>query len=95
MQLQPIIQCKRAKDFGLGVSMFERLRRFAGMLTMQYRMVRLLICFKSVLRPYSRIIPKSLMSKSVIDQFASPAVCLELYDIVRSMSPTGILYTPH
>ena len=39
-QLQPIILCRQASDCGLGVSMFERLHGHAGMLTIQYRMVR-------------------------------------------------------
>lgn len=38
-QLQPIILEKRAKNFGLGRSMFERYASDAVMLTTQYRMV--------------------------------------------------------
>nr|CAB3252515.1 helicase with zinc finger domain 2 [Phallusia mammillata] len=37
-QLQPVIQCDRARDFGMGVSMFERLEEHTEMLTLQYRM---------------------------------------------------------
>ena len=38
-QLQPIIQCEKAKDLGLGISMFERYSERAHMLEIQYRMV--------------------------------------------------------
>ena len=38
-QLQPIIQCDKAKDLGLGISMFERFSDRAQMLEIQYRMV--------------------------------------------------------
>ena len=38
-QLQPVIQCDKAKDLGLGISMFERYSERAQMLEIQYRMV--------------------------------------------------------
>ena len=38
-QLQPVIQCDKAKDLGLGISMFERFSERALMLEIQYRMV--------------------------------------------------------
>ena len=38
-QLQPVIQCDKAKDLGLGISMFERFSEKADMLQIQYRMV--------------------------------------------------------
>ena len=38
-QLQPIIVCDKAKDLGLGISMFERFSERARMLKIQYRMV--------------------------------------------------------
>lgn len=38
-QLQPVIQCDKAKDLGLGISMFERYSEQALMLEIQYRMV--------------------------------------------------------
>ena len=38
-QLQPVIQCDKAKDLGLGISMFERFSERAQMLEIQYRMV--------------------------------------------------------
>ena len=38
-QLQPIIQCEKAKDLGLGISMFQRYSECALMLEIQYRMV--------------------------------------------------------
>ena len=47
-QLQPIIKCKKARDFGLGISMFERLYdkcENAQMLKRQYRMVSQSLCY--------------------------------------------------
>ncbi len=38
-QLQPVIKCDKAKDLGLGISMFERYSERAQMLEIQYRMV--------------------------------------------------------
>ena len=38
-QLQPIIKCEKAKDLGLGISMFERYSVRAHLLEIQYRMV--------------------------------------------------------
>ncbi len=38
-QLQPVIQCDKANDLGLGISMFERYSERAQMLEIQYRMV--------------------------------------------------------
>ena len=38
-QLQPIIQCEKARELGLGISMFERFSERAKMLKIQYRMV--------------------------------------------------------
>lgn len=43
-QLQPIILEKRAQNFGLGRSLFERYAHRATMLTIQYRMVNQCIC---------------------------------------------------
>ena len=45
-QLQPVIQCEKAKDLGLGISMFERFSKQAHMLKIQYRMVS---------NPYTRV----------------------------------------
>ena len=45
-QLQPIIQCNKAKKLGLGISMFERFAKREHLLTMlqrQYRMVSIVI----------------------------------------------------
>lgn len=45
-QLQPIIQCNKAKKLGLGISMFERFSKREHLLTMlekQYRMVSIVI----------------------------------------------------
>ena len=39
-QLQPVIKDDKAKDLGLGISMFERYSKKAQMLKRQYRMVR-------------------------------------------------------
>lgn len=41
-QLQPVIQCDKAKDLGLGISMFERFSERAQMLEIQYRMVSII-----------------------------------------------------
>ena len=38
-QLQPVIKCKKAREYGLGISMFERFSDHAQMLEIQYRMV--------------------------------------------------------
>ena len=38
-QLRPVIKCDKAKDLGLGISMFERLSKRVKMLEIQYRMV--------------------------------------------------------
>ncbi|XP_028391339.1 helicase with zinc finger domain 2-like isoform X2 [Dendronephthya gigantea] len=46
-QLQPIIQCEKAKDLGLGISMFERYSKSAHMLEIQYRMNEELCQFPS------------------------------------------------
>lgn len=39
-QLQPVIKDDKAKELGLGISMFERYSEKAQMLKRQYRMVR-------------------------------------------------------
>ena len=47
-QLQPIIKCKKAREFRLGISMFERLYdkcENAQMLKRQYRMVSESLCY--------------------------------------------------
>ncbi|XP_028391332.1 LOW QUALITY PROTEIN: uncharacterized protein LOC114516140 [Dendronephthya gigantea] len=46
-QLQPIIKCEKAKDLGLGISMFERYSERAHMLEIQYRMHEKLCEFPS------------------------------------------------
>ncbi|CAB4015333.1 Hypothetical predicted protein, partial [Paramuricea clavata] len=46
-QLQPVIQCNKAKDLGLRVSMFERFSKRAKMLEIQYRMHKELCRFPS------------------------------------------------
>ncbi|XP_076803604.1 3'-5' exoribonuclease HELZ2-like [Clavelina lepadiformis] len=46
-QLEPIITCEQAARTGLKISLFERLNKYAGKLTRQYRMVEEICSFPS------------------------------------------------
>ncbi|CAK8694340.1 unnamed protein product [Clavelina lepadiformis] len=46
-QLEPIITCEQAARTGLKISLFERLNKYAGKLTRQYRMVKEICSFPS------------------------------------------------